>query len=273
MNTKKYFLLVAIAFCQTAICQKNNDTAALVKEFRKVMNFAIQPYLYYTTVTMLQAEPLLQVSDTAATQGVFYKNQTNLYCQNGIDEIYLEDSLLVRVNHLRKSIWVSRVDPASKEKINSSPVSSKQFAELMQKKYTIEKTSTGKHSSLIQFETKQNAGQFSVISTIIGLEYDQKNYLPKNIQVSMSMQQPATDDMITSIKSQGVDDTKLIQLIQEKKYLVRKQTALTTFKDISNTKESVVSMPSYKQILDFNPANQTYTGKGKYSEYEVTKTY
>jgi hypothetical protein len=270
---KAILYIMLSALCQTAFCQSATDTAALVKEFRKVMNFATQPYLHYTTVTQMQAQPVIEAADTATTQGVFYKNQTNIYYLNGAEEIYLEDSLLVRINNNRKTIWLSKVDMASKEKMNSSPVSSKQFTELMRKKYTIQKSATNNRNGFLRFESKENTGISSAVSTIIGLEYDEKNYLPRNIQVSISMQQPATDEMISSIKNQGIEENKLIQLINEKKWLVRSQTAITTFKSISNKKESVLQMPSYKQILDFNIIEQIYTAKGKYSEYELTKTF
>jgi len=59
MRSKKYLFVLLIALGQKAYSQRSSDTAALVKEFTKVMAFTVQPYLYYTTVTKMDTRPLM----------------------------------------------------------------------------------------------------------------------------------------------------------------------------------------------------------------------
>jgi hypothetical protein len=93
------------------------------------------------------------------------------------------------------------------------------------------------------------------------------------MNIEMRMQQPADDDMAEQIKSQGVDETKLIHLIDGKKYLVRRQKVSTAFANIDNTAEKAGQMPSWKSILMFNSADQSFSAQGSDAAYEVTKTF
>jgi len=110
MKSKHSFLILLLVFCQPCFCQEKTDTAAMIKEFKKVMEFTRQPFVYVTTTTTVQSQPVLDAQDTLRTQGVFYKNETDLYYSTGQEEMYLQDSLLVQVNHDRKTIWISRND-------------------------------------------------------------------------------------------------------------------------------------------------------------------
>jgi len=273
MKNTHYLLLMLLAVCQTGFCQEKTDTAALVKEFKKVMEFGTQPYLYYSTVTKMESEPVIEAQDTATMNGVFYKNGTDLYYKSGPEEVYLQDSLMIQINQQRKTIWISRVDMASKEKLNTMQVGNRQFNELMRKNFTIQKASMANNTARLSFETKQMAGRSAVISTRAGLLFTEKEHLPQQIEIEMRMQQPANDEMIAQIKNQGVDERKLIQLINGQQYLVRMQKMSVAFEHIDHSKEKVMQMPLWKDILDFNTAEQTYTGKAAYAEYEVTKTF
>ena len=273
MKNKHYLLLMFLAVCQTGLCQEKTDTAAMVKEFKKVMEFGAQPYLYYSTVSTMESEPVIDAQDTATMNGVFYKNGTDFYYKSGPEEVYLQDSLMIQVNQERKTIWVSRVDMASKEKLNAMQTGNRQLNELMRKNFTIQKASMGNHIAKLSFEAKQMAGRSAVISTRAGLLFTEKEHLPQQLEIEMRMRQPANDEMIAQIKDQGVDDKKLIQLINGQQYLVRMQKMTVAFENISTAKEKVLRMPVWKDILDFNVEEQNYTGKAAYAEYEITKTF
>jgi len=273
MKNKHSFLILLLVFCQTAFSQQAADTAALIKEFKKVMAFGEQPYVFYTTATKLESEPVLEAQDTATMNGMFYKNETNLYYKCGPEETYLQDSLLIEVNQQRKTIWVSRVDMPSKEKLNTMPFSNKQLQGMMRKNYTIQKSITGNHMTKLSLETKQVAGGSAVISTRTALLFTEKDHIPQQVDIEMRMEQPANDEMIEQIKSQGVDERKLIQLINGQRYLIRMQKMSVVFESISNTKQKAMQIPLWQNILDFDAVKQSYTGKGVYAEYAVTKTY
>jgi len=266
-------VLFSVAVCNGLYSQPLQDTAAMVKEFRKVMNFALQPYVYYTTVTNISSDPIIEATDTLHTNGIFYKNNTDIYYENGPETVYLQDSLLIQVNHERKTIWVSRVDMASKERLNTMPVGNKQLQEIMRKNYSMNTSVTDSNTNRLHFETRQRVGQSGVVSNRINLDYTASDHLPNAMEIEMHMQQPADEDMISQIKAQGVDDSKLIQLINGAKYLVRMQKLQMVFGAIDFSKEKAAQMPLWKEVITFNPAEQQYTGKAALTGYEVTKTF
>lgn len=273
MSYRKYFFIVLLALCQAVYGQQKADTAALVKEFYRVMNFSVQPYVYYTTFSTMESDPVLEQKDTISMQGEFYKNQTDMYYRNGPDEVYLQDSLLIQVNNDRKTIWVSRVDMASKSKLNSLPMGSKQLLEIMRKQYTMQQTMMGGGMARVSLETKQLAGRSTVVTSTMNLDYTVADHLPRAMNIEMRMLQPADDEMVEQIKSQGVDETKLIQVIDGKRYLVRRQKVNTAFTNINNTAEKAGQMPSWKNMLLFNSADQSFSAQGSVAAYEVTKTF
>jgi hypothetical protein len=187
--------------------------------------------------------------------------------------VYLQDSFLIQVNQKRKTIWISKVDVASKEKMNVLPVNDKQVQELFRKKYTIQQSALNRDESRLYFVTKQNADSSTTVTTNIVLEYSHKDYLPKLMQMEIHMQQPLSDDLLTALKNDNIDDTKLIQIIGGEKYLVRTQKVSVVFSEINNTKQKAMQMPLWKDILDFRETEQEFTAKGVYEGYEVTKMF
>jgi len=245
----------------------------MIKEFKKVMEFTRQPFVYVTTTTTVQSQPVLDAQDTLRTQGVFYKNETDLYYSTGQEEMYLQDSLLVQVNHDRKTIWISRVDKGSKEKLGEMPTGNRQLQEMMRKNYSMKRTETDHHLAKLSFETKEVTGRSAVISTRGDLLFTEKDHLPRQMDIEMRMQQPASAEMIEQIKSQGVDERKLVQLVNGQQCLVRMQRMTVLYNSIDNTKQKAMQMPLWQTILDFDAVSQNYSGKGVYAEYAITKTY
>jgi hypothetical protein len=272
MKTKYYLLLLLLGFSLPVPAQQE-DTAALIKEFKKIADFAAQPYLYYSIHTSMQSAPVLTGSDTASTEGEFYKNQTDFYFRNGQEEIYLEDSLLIRVDHAKKSVWVSRVDQASKEKANGLLPGNKQLQEMMRKRYSIHKEVGQNGLTSLQFTSKQVTGMSGVISTRILLSYSASNHLPQALEVEMRMQQPADENIAAQIRSQGADERKLLQQVDGKLYLVRSQKISTWFISIDRSKEKAMQIPVWQNILSFDAASKSFSTRAGLEEYAVTKTF
>jgi hypothetical protein len=253
--------------------QSKADTVELIKDFSKVMSFAAKPYLYCTMITKMTAEPILDQQDTVTTKGVMYKNGTDFYFNNGLEETYLQDSLMIQINHKRKSIWLSKVDVASKEKMNVLPINNKQLQELIRKKYSIYKSVVDENIVRLNFETNQKKDSITSVTTNVGLEYFTKSYLPRLMEIKIRMQQPLSEDLLAALKNENISDSKLIQVIDEIKYLVRTQIVIVEFYDISDEKEQAAKMPSWKAILDYQVAGNEFIPKGTYTEFEVTKTF
>lgn len=250
--------------------QSSTDTAALVKEFNKVMSFAVQPYLYYKTVMKMESAPVLQSEDTVSNIGTFYKNQNELYYNNGQEEMFLEDSLLVQINNERKTIWISKVDVSSKEKMDVLPLSNKHLQELFRKKYSITKRVTEDGNCNLTFEARQNTHESADINSRISLEYNQQTLLPKTMGLEIQIQQAVDDEILSALKNEGRDVNAVLQTINGVKYVVRKQLVSVQFENIDTSKEKAQQIPSWRDRLDFTT---DFAGKGIYKDYELTKTF
>lgn len=268
-----FITLMLLAAGKTGYCQAVTDTAALINEFNKVMSFTVQPYLYYTTVTKLGANPVMNQEDTMNLMGVFYKNQTDLYYSNGQEETYLQDSLYIQINSERKTIWISKVDMDSKDKLNVLPLSNADLQEVFHRNFSVVKTTAANNISRLSFETKQKTSGQSIMSTVIGIEYTSNDHVPKRMDMETSMQEPAAPELQAALKEENINIAPLMQMIDGIQYLVRKQHVIIEFDNIDNTKAKAMQLPSWKEKLDFNKVTAEYTGKGIYSDYEVTRTF
>jgi hypothetical protein len=274
MNNKKSILGFLLLFSQVLVyCQQTTDTVALIQEYNRVMSFTAQPYIYYSTLTKLGANPVLQSQDTASLKGEFFKYNTDIYSNNVKEEMYMQDSLMISINNDRKTIWLNKVDVETKGKMNVITPFGKDVQEIMKRNYTITKSVAGNNVSMIVFETRKPPGSIAIGNTRITIEYNSKTFLPRNINIDISMKEPADEEMITALKEEEVDEKKLVQEINGVKYLVRQQSMYIQFTAIKNDKEDVMQMPLYNSCVDYNVITQEFTGKGKYKDYEITKLF
>jgi hypothetical protein len=184
--------------------------------------------------------------------------------------MYLQDSLMIQVNNDRKTIWLSRVDVSTKEKMNTAPAGSKEMKSIMSRDFFISKSSINSSSEKIKFETRQER---SGSNTAIEMLYDPATSLPQSIIITVSLRQPADEDMIAAIKEQQIDEKKLIQEINGTRYVVRSQQVNIMYTDIDSDKQKLSEMPLYKSCISYNAATREFAGAGKYKDYEVTKLF
>src|SRR5262249_23666924 len=138
MTRKLLILMMFFPVCSGLRAQHVSDTSRAIREFEKVMSFATQPYLYYTSVTSLRYGPLVGGRDSAIMlRSRFYKVGDDLYYGNEVEETYLQDSLIVRVNHQRKTILLNRVDTNTKKNIDVMPLKQARLQKMFRKTYTI----------------------------------------------------------------------------------------------------------------------------------------
>lgn len=249
------------------------DTAALLKEFNKVMSFTSSPYLHYTTVTRLSAAPVLETEDTAVLTGEFFKNNTELYSNNMREELYMQDSLMVQINNSRKTIWINRVDMESKAKMNIMPAGADAMLESLKRGYNITKSEVDENTSRLSFEQKRVPGLIQTTTTRIELDYNRKSFLPESIRIEIHLKQPVDDEILAALREQDADEKKLLQTVNGQQYVIRTQVMHIQFTGIDNDKKKVTAMPLYSACMQFDAGSQEYTGVGKYKDYEVTKLF
>jgi hypothetical protein len=260
-------IIIAIIIFASA---RSQDKASLVKEFNKVMSFSVQPYVHYTTYTTMEASPVLQKEDTLSDKGEFFKNGNDIYYRSSTEEMFLEDSFFIRISNEKKTIWISKVDVTSKDKMNLLPLSRGKMQKLFEKEYAVSKIAVNDKSSRLNFHPSSQG--LSGITTDIGLQYSDKRKTPELMQLTVSMKQAATDEMVQQVKNNS-EERKLIQVIDGQTYLVRQQSVTIRFENMDYSKKKAMQIPSWKSRVSFNPADGDFTGKGSYSDYEITKTF
>lgn len=267
------WLIVSIGWMTGAGAQPVNDTTAIINDFNKVMSFATAPFLYYATTTKMNSWPVLEERDTMSVKGVFYKKGTELYYFNDLEETFLQDSLLIQINNDRKTIWVSRVDAETRDKLSTSLLDNKKIRELFRKSFRITRTITSANNVLLDFEQKQGLEDKSSVTTIISLEYDAGNYHPVSMKMDVCMREPADDDLIATLASEGITDPRLVEIKDGQKFIIRKQAVSISFSGIDTSPDKSGSMPSWKDKLVLNGQNGEFEGKGPFREYEIIKTF
>ncbi|MBI3884091.1 MAG: hypothetical protein HY305_07795, partial [Sphingobacteriales bacterium] len=224
MKNKIIYSLLLLVIVTTTYSQHISDTVALIKDINKVMGFSVKPYVYYSVFTHMDAVPVLQTQDTATTKGVFYKNGENIYYNSGAYETYMQDSLIIEINTGdRKTIWIRKFDAATKENMKALPELDKRIRDLMRRKYVINKSEISKGVTRLHIETKEALIKNAAVSTILELDYINKSYLPKQINVQTFLRQPVDEETIASMQLEVIDKHKLIQVIDSVQYIVRRQ--------------------------------------------------
>jgi len=270
----KYKILVStILVVIFTIGANAQDTTAMLKEFNKVMSFAVQPYMHYLAYTKMQATPVLQVQDTLSMKGEFYKNETDLYYSNEQEEMYIQDSFFIKVDKNKKTIWISKVDVSTKDRMNLLPLKNKDLQALFRKKYTISKTVVDDNTEQLNFETKQYFDSISMVMMNVGLRYSGKNFLPQLLEMDVLMKQKLSDEQMTQMEMADAGAKNAVQRVGGDNYLMRTQKVTVTFEDVDNSKEKAVQIPSWKEKLNYNTVKNEFSGKGIYSDYEITKTF
>jgi hypothetical protein len=224
-------------------------------------------------VTKINSEPILQSEDTLTSNGLFYKNKTNMYWLNGDEESFLADTLLIQINHIQKTIWISRVNRSEKEKLNAMDIPNKQFQQLIRRNFSMQKTTVNIEVNRLSFIAKQLTARNAVMSSLISLDYNINKQIPIKIEMDIRLQQPLSDEMVADFRTRGTNESKLIGNIDGKNYLMRRQVMTMKFSDISNSEEKARRMPSWNNVLDYHTEDQLFTAKEKYADYEITKTF
>lgn len=270
----KYLKNIVTGLCILIVSKSYaQDTTAMIKDFNKVMSFSVQPYLYYTAYTKVDVSSVLEAEDTLGLKGEFYKNQASLYYNNNNEEMFLDDSIFIQINHDKKSIWISRVDESSKEKMSQIPLSNKELQQLFQKKYSISKSKINEQTDRLNFETKPRQDSLSEITVNISLDYSGKMFIPQELGLNVKVKQVVSDSDIEQMKNAKVDVNSAIQKIGGANYFINNQKVRIVFTGIDFSKEKASKIPVWANKVDYDKVSTEFKGKGAYSDYEVVKMY
>lgn len=274
MRTRLLIILSCCLCYHTAMqAQSSVDTTAIIKTYNKVMSFANKPYVHYTTLSKMQAQPILEAKDTMQIIGEFFKADTDMYYKNGDEEVYIQDSFMVKINHNRKSILVAKLDKNAKEQLGKSTANMKPFNEAMRKQFIVSTSTLENGDSKLSLQSKIQPIQRPT-STTIDLVYSSDDLLPKSMTVVIKLSQPATEEVLGMIKEQGLKTSDLLQTIDGKQYVIRSQTVQSNFSNIQDTKEAVADMPKWTDCLQYDSTNKTFSAKAEaIKEYDISITF
>ena len=264
------FLLLAIS-CR-ALAQPAADTAAVIREFDDVMAFAVQPYVHFTSVMALHSGPMLPPGDTGRIlHSNFYKYEDNLYYGNEQEEMYLQDSLMIRVNHRQKVIQISKVDVSTKKNMDILPLKRADRQRLLRNRYTIAKMPDRGDTGVIVIRPQAGRSAGQSMNTEILMEYTKSSHLP--LLMRMTTLQRTSEAMSGALKANGFDVVHMSEERDGIRSLIMTQTASMRFETMETAKETARHMPLWTDKIAYDPMSGNYMGKGDYSDYRIIKTF
>jgi len=238
------------------------------------MAFAVQPYLHYASITSLHTSPLTGAADTGNTlHNDFYKYEDDLYYGNEQEETFWQDSLMIQINHHRKTIRVSKVDLASKKKMDLLPLKKMDEQKLLRGHYTISKLPDQGDTGYIIIRSQEGRQSPRIAGTEMLVAYTKQRRLPVLMQVTMRVREQESGSMVEALRSKGFAVEKMVEEKDGIRSLVMTQMASVQFGLIEKTKEKAMQMPSWKEKIAYDAVVRDFSGKGECSGYEVIKTF
>jgi hypothetical protein len=269
---RRLLIFLLLATGARVFAQPAADTAAVIREFDDVMAFAVQPYLHFTSVMALHSGPMLPPGDTGRIlHSNFYKYEDNLYYGNEQEEMYLQDSLMIRVNHHQKVIQISKVDVATKKNMDILPLKRMDQQKLLRNRYKIGKMPDRGDTGVIVVRPQEGRMAGESMNTEILMEYTKSSRLP--LLMRMTTRQRASETMSGALKANGFDVVHMSAEENGIRSLIMTQTASMRFETMETTKEMAMHMPLWKDKIAYDPMSGNYIGKGEYSDYRIIKTF
>jgi len=257
-----------------AFAQKKGDTTAMIREFNQVMAFAIQPYLHYNSVVSLRSGPMM---DTAKAGNIlhneFYKILDDLYYGNEREEIFLQDSLMVRISHSRKMIQVNKVDMATKKKIDILPLKNADMQRMLRERCTLSTMPDEGDTGQIIIRSNERRTPQGFASSEMVLAYHRGSHLPLLMEINMHMRNEATEQMADMFRANGFNVAKMEMEKDGKKSLETTETVSVVFREIEVAKDKAGQMPLWRDRVNYDANSNNYSGRGRCEGYEVIKTF
>jgi hypothetical protein len=271
---RRILVFIGLLCAGSAGAQRTSDTAAVIKELDAVMGFAVQPYVHYTSVMAMLTGPMLPPGDTGRiVHADFYKYKDDLCYRSEAQEVYLQDSLMVQVDHQHKVIQIGRVDVATKKNMDLLPLKRKDRDRLLRNRYTITKLPDQGDTSAIVLKSQTGGTRENPIGTEVMMQYTKSGHLPLLMRLTVRQREPASAAMSAVLRTNGFDVQRMTEEAGGVRSLVMTQVASMRFGEVELTEEKAMGMPLWKERLSYDAASGEYRGKGSCSGYQIIKTF
>lgn len=250
--------------------QSPKDTLAWIEDVQKVMSFLDRPKVAYHADLRLSSTPVLDSQDTLASTADYFKDGSTFSYRSDIEEVYQEDSLLVEVNHQRKSIWLSRSGNGTAQSVSGG--FGQKVRAMLAQRYSVQREQRGENTIVMTILPKV-VNTASPYRSKMVLEYDRQSELPRRIDITISMEAQASDEMIEDFKARGVAVESMLREVNGDHYLVREQTMSLRFGKITELDSELQKAPKLAGRVKQNPATGAFMGVGTIQDYEITQTF
>jgi hypothetical protein len=270
----------SLAFCcifsllgrQNVNAQTVRDTVGLVKEFNRVMSFAAKPHVHFRSQLSVSGGPGIKPADAGPRHGEFYKVGDDLYYGNEEQEVFLQDSLMITIDHSRHAIQVSKVEVSTKSKLDLLPLGRSHLQKLFREHYTIRRDTVNGDTAVFLVRS-QEGRDFMGSSTQLKVFYSRSTLRPYNLEATLFFQQPATAEALQLLGQRGINGEKLVQVRNGTRWLVLSEMMSMQVLDMNEDEQVAEQMPLWTQKIDYDAAGQVFHGKGALADYEVIKTF
>jgi hypothetical protein len=271
---KRYIILNALifAFGLTSIkAQSSKDTSKLVKEFVEVLSFFNKPNIVCSTYTKYSGSPILSIYDSLQFSGLYIKTPTQLFTNNGIEEILQQDSLNVTINHKFRSVWVSKVKSINKKQPTIQSLS-KQMLESIRENSIVykEKNSDGLNSIVIENKLRKDSISESNEKFIVQFN---KNNQPTKLVFEANLKSLLTDILENDLMAKNLNPGDYLQTIDNQKYFVRKQIFEIEFTTIELSTLDKSQLPNINNKIRFIDNNEDVEALGAIAGYKIIKSF
>ena len=267
-------LVLLLAAVSPTNAQHVRDTTKVIRDFNDVMAFAVQPYVYFRSTTSLMTGPMINGRDSITRlHGKFYKNGDDMYYGTEAEELFVQDSLMIRVDHHRKAITIQRIDMATKKNIDLLPLKKPDLQKLLRAHYLIAETPAGGDTAVISIRSQPAKTPARWQNAEMRLEFRRQNHLPLVVEVIMRVRQEGSDPVRDLLIKQGFDVDDMRESSNGVTFFVMSQRAAVRFDEVAMTREEAMQMPLWTEKLAYDRNAGLFTGRGACASYAVTKTF
>ena len=267
-------LLALLVTSRPVSAQHVRDTMAVIRDFNAVMAFAVQPYVYYSSTMSMTTGPMRKGADSVMKlHGKFYKVGDDMYYGTEAEELFVQDSFMIRIDHNRKDIMVQRIDLSTKKNMDLLPLKRADRQRLLRGRYLISEMSRGGDTGLITIRSQEGKLQTQLQSAEMQVEFRQNGHLPLMMQVTIQTRQDGSEQVRELLRGWGYNVERMQASFYGIQYLILDQTAEVRFDEISMENDRAKHMPLWTEKLAYDRSAGQFSGAGDCAGYTVTKLF
>jgi hypothetical protein len=267
-------LVLMLGAVSPAEAQHVRDTISVIRDFNDVMAFTVQPYVYFSSTTSLITGPMRNGRDSVTRlHGKFYKCGEDMYYGTEAEELFVQDSLMIQIDHHRKAIMIRRIDMATKKNIDLLPLKKPDLQKLLRGHYLIGETPAGGDTAVISIRSQPGMVLMQGRSSEMRVEFIKDTHLPLIMEVIMGIRQDGSEQTRNLLKKQGFNVEKMKDSLNGARFFVMNETAAVRFDEVAMTREQAMQMPLWTERLAYDRTAGQFRGTGDCAGYAVTKTF